>query len=339
MIHLPLGPLMIDIAGSELTDIDRQRLSHPLVGGIILFTRNYLNPEQLTALTDQIHALRQPALLIAIDHEGGRVQRFRDGFTRLPPMAALGRLWDEDPEGAVVAARQVGYVLAAELRARGVDYSFTPVLDLDYGPSRVIGDRAFHRLPGAVVELAGALARGLRDAGMGSCGKHFPGHGYVIPDSHVELPVDDRTLDALQDDIHPYRELRLDGVMAAHVIYDCVDCNTAVFSNRWISYLRNDVKCYGVVFTDDLSMAGAGVVGAMLNRVETAYRAGCDMLLVCNAPDAVADVLENWRPQIDPARGKRVAALIPEKPAADWTSLQTDPVYRAALAGIGRLSS
>ncbi len=339
MIHLPLGPLMIDIAGCELTDVDRQRLCHPLVGGIILFTRNYSNSAQLAALTDQIHALRQPALLIAVDHEGGRVQRFRDGFTRLPPMAALGRLWDESPEAATVAARQVGYVLAAELRARGVDYSFTPVLDLDYGPSRVIGDRAFHRLPHAVVALAGALAHGLRDAGMGSCGKHFPGHGYVIPDSHVDLPVDDRTLEALQEDIQPYRELVLDGVMAAHVIYDCVDCNTAVFSDKWIAYLRNDVKFSGVVFTDDLSMAGAGVVGAMLNRVETAYRAGCDMLLVCNAPDAVADILEYWRPEIDPARGARVAALIPEKPPVDWASLQSDPVYRAALESIARLST
>jgi beta-N-acetylhexosaminidase len=339
MTHLPLGPLMIDIGGTALTDLDRQRLCHPLVGGIILFSRNFANVEQLQVLTAEIHALRQPALLIAVDHEGGRVQRFREGFTRLPPMAALGRLWDQNPEAASLAAQQVGYVLAAELRARGVDYSFTPVLDFDYGPSRVIGDRAFHRRPEVVVALAKALAAGLRQAGMGSCGKHFPGHGYVIPDSHVELPVDDRQLDAMQEDIQPYRELALDAVMAAHVIYECVDCNTAVFSNKWISYLRNDIKFDGVVFTDDLSMAGAGVVGGMLNRVDTAYRAGCDMLLVCNSPESVAEVLDNWQPEIDPVRGQRVEALLPSTLAPGWSELQADPTYQAALAGIARISA
>lgn len=337
MTHLPLGPLMIDIAGTDLTDLDRERLCHPLVGGIILFSRNYADPEQLSALTAAIHALRTPALLIAVDHEGGRVQRFCDGFTRLPAMATLGKLWDENPGEALSAARQVGYVLAAELRARGVDYSFTPVLDLDYGPSRVIGDRAFHRQPAAVIALAAALGEGLQQAGMGSCGKHFPGHGYVIPDSHVELPVDDRALDAMQEDMLPYRQLPLDGVMAAHVIYNCFDCNTAVFSNKWITYLRNDIKFNGVVFTDDLSMAGAGVVGGMLQRVETAYNAGCDMLLVCNAPDVVGNVLENWKPVIDPQRGKRVEALIPLKPAISWEALQSDGNYIAAKQTIARL--
>jgi len=337
MTHLPLGPLMIDIAGTELTDLDRQRLCHPLVGGIILFSRNYADPTQLSALSAAIHALRSPALLIAVDHEGGRVQRFRDGFTRLPPMAALGKRWDDDPQSALAAARQVGYVLAAELRARGVDYSFTPVLDLDYGPSRVIGDRAFHRQPVAVIALAAALGEGLRQAGMGSCGKHYPGHGYVIPDSHVELPVDDRDFEAMQEDIRPYRELPLDGIMAAHVIYNCMDCKTAVFSNKWISYLRNDIKFNGVVFTDDLSMAGAGVVGGMLNRVETAYAAGCDMLLVCNAPDVVGEVLDNWHPEVDPQRGKRVEALIPKRPALSWDALHEDATYQAAQLTIAEL--
>jgi beta-N-acetylhexosaminidase len=338
MTHLALGPLMIDIAGTELSDLDRQRLCHPLVGGIILFTRNYANPEQLAALTGEIHALRSPSLLIAVDHEGGRVQRFREGFTRLPAMAALGRLWDRAPASGLDAARQVGFVLASELRARGVDYSFTPVLDLDYGPSRVIGDRAFHRKPAVVTALADALATGLRKGGMASCGKHFPGHGYVIPDSHVELPVDDRSLEAMQDDLVPYRELALDAVMAAHVIYECFDCNTAVFSNKWMDYLRNDIKFEGVVFTDDLSMAGAGVVGGMLSRVETAYRAGCDMLLVCNAPEAVGDVLDNWHPEIDPARVRRVEALLPMAAATDWAALQADPRYRAARKVIAELT-
>ncbi len=337
MMYLPLGPLMIDIAGTELTELDQERLCHPLVGGIILFSRNYANPEQLSTLTAAIHALRSPALLIAVDHEGGRVQRFRDGFTRLPAMAMLGKIWDDDQDAARVAARQVGYVLAAELRARGVDYSFTPVLDLDYGPSRVIGDRAFHRQSAVVIALAEALGEGLHMAGMGSCGKHFPGHGYVIPDSHVELPVDDRAFEALQDDIEPYRQLPLDGVMAAHVIYNCIDCNTAVFSNKWISYLRDDIKFDGVVFTDDLSMAGAGVVGGMINRVETAYNAGCDMLLVCNAPEVVGDVLENWKPEIDPARGKRVEALILNVPAKDWDALLSDSAYISAQETIAKL--
>lgn len=338
-MHLPLGPLMIDIAGTELTDVDRERLCHPLVGGIILFSRNYSNPAQLTALTAAMHALRSPPLLIAVDHEGGRVQRFRDGFTRLPSMAALGKLWDSKPDAACEAARQVGYVLASELRARGVDYSFTPVLDLDYGPSRVIGDRAFHRQPAAVIALAKALGEGLHQAGMGSCGKHYPGHGYVIPDSHVELPVDDRPFADMQEDMEPYRQLPLDGVMAAHVIYNCIDCNTAVFSNKWISYLRNDIKFNGVVFTDDLSMAGAGVVGGMLNRVETAYNAGCDMLLVCNAPDVVSEVLDQWVPEVDLLRGKRVEALIPKQPPMTWEALQTDAAYRAARKTIAELTA
>ncbi len=333
-----LGPLMIDIAGTRLGDLDRHRLRHPLVGGIILFSRNYENPGQLAVLTSEIHALRAP-FLIAVDHEGGRVQRFREGFARLPAMATLGRLWDRHPEAALEAARQVGYVLAAELRSHGVDYSFTPVLDLDYGPSRVIGDRAFHRRTDAVIALAGALTAGLREGGMGSCGKHFPGHGYVIPDSHVELPVDDRSLEAMQDDLLPYRRLDLDAVMAAHVIYNCMDCSTAVFSNRWIDYLRNDIKFRGVVFSDDLSMQGAGIVGGMLDRVDAAYRAGCDMLLVCNSPDAVGEVLAGWRPEVDPARGRRVEALLPRQEAMSWQALQSEPRYRAALEAIARLTN
>lgn len=339
MKRQPLGPLMIDVAGTELTDLDRERLCHPLVGGMILFSRNYKDPAQLEALTAAIHDLRQPPLLIAVDHEGGRVQRFREGFTRLPAMAKLGALYDQDRVAALSATSDVGYVLAVELRARGVDYSFTPVLDLDYGPSRVIGDRAFHRQPEAVIALAKALGEGLREGGMGSCGKHYPGHGFVIPDSHVELPVDNRPLEAIQEDIEPYRQLALDGVMAAHVIYDCYDCNTAVFSNRWINYLRNDIKFNGVVFTDDLSMEGAGVVGDMLNRVSAAHQAGCDMLLVCNAPDAVAQVLENWKPAVDPECCKRIEALVPQSTSPNWTTLQTLPRYQAALETIAVLNT
>lgn len=338
MKQMALGPLMIDIAGTDLSDLDRERLCHPLVGGMILFSRNYSDPQQLAALTKSIHALRQPPLLIAVDHEGGRVQRFREGFTRLPAMATLGRLYDQNADAALAAATEVGFVLAAELRSRGVDYSFTPVLDLDYGPSRVIGDRAFHRQPSAIIALAKALGDGLREGGMGSCGKHYPGHGFVIPDSHVELPIDNRPLEAMQEDIEPYRQIPLDGVMAAHVIYDCIDCNTAVFSNKWIEYLRNNINFKGVVFTDDLSMEGAGVVGDMLNRVEAAYRAGCDMMLVCNSPDAVARVLDNWQPVDFELRSQRIEALIPGADTTPtWDELQLMPRYQHALKTIASL--
>jgi beta-N-acetylhexosaminidase len=306
-----IGPLMIDIQGTELMPVERERLLHPLVGGVILFARNYANPEQLRALTQEIHALRQPPLLIAIDHEGGRVQRCREGFTCLPPMSSLGAYWDASPRQAQEKARQTGYVLAAELRACGVDFSFTPVLDLDYGRSTVIGDRAFHRHPKAVIALAGALIQGLRQAGMGSCGKHFPGHGWVAADSHLATPVDERALEALQEDLLPYRKLSLDAVMPAHVIYPDVDEKTACFSKKWHDYLRNDIGFDGVVFSDDLSMRGASMAGGVLKRVEAAYRAGCDMLLLCNAPDEVGEVLEKWQPAPDPVRSARIQRLIP----------------------------
>lgn len=335
MKSMPLGPLMIDIAGVELTDLDRERLCHPLVGGIILFSRNFSDVGQLEKLTAEIHGLRTPRLLIAVDHEGGRVQRFRQGFTRLPAMGALGVAWERDPDGALEIARQVGYVLAAELRARGVDLSFTPVLDLDYGCSTVIGNRSFHRRPEVVAKLAGALIDGLRQAGMAACGKHFPGHGHVEADSHVAIPVDGRALDSLQEDIDPYRLLALDAVMPAHVTYPAVDGRTAGFSSIWIEYLRNHVKFDGVIFSDDLSMEGASVVGGVIDRVEAAYHAGCDMLLLCNAPDSVGTVLENWRPAVDAARdaarSRRIEKLLPVDPVPSWSQLLADRGYQAAV--------
>lgn len=337
MKPLPIGPLMIDIAGTELTDLDRERLCHPLVGGIILFTRNFADVAQLARLTAEIKALRTPQPIIAVDHEGGRVQRFRPGFTRLPAMAALGAAWERDPATALGQARQVGYLLAAELRAHGVDLSFTPVLDLDYGYSSVVGSRAFHRRPEVVTELAGALIEGLRRAGMAACGKHFPGHGHVEADSHVAIPVDERSLDELQEDILPYRRLALDAVMPAHVTYPKFDTKTAGFSNKWITYLRNDVKFDGVVFSDDLSMQGASVAGGALQRVEAAYAAGCDMLLLCNAPESVGEVLAGWQPAIDPARSARVQRLSPSLPAASWEALQADADYLAARATAAQL--
>ncbi len=327
-ISQPYGPLMIDIAGLELTNLDRERLTHPLVGGLILFARNYQSPEQLTRLTDEVHALRSPPLLIAIDHEGGRVQRCREGFTRLPAMRRLGDLWDRDPAEAVAAARQIGYVLAADLRACGVDLSFTPVLDLDWGQSKVVGDRAFHRDPEAVVQLAGALIDGLKAAGMRACGKHFPGHGWAEADSHVAIPVDERSLEQLQPDITPFRTLPLDAVMPAHVIYAKINEQPAGFSIYWHYYLRNNIKFDGVVFSDDLSMEGASIAGDIVSRVTAAWDAGCDMLLVCNAPDAVDDVLARWKPAYDPVRSARIAKLLPMTPAA---KLLDNPLY---LAGI-----
>jgi beta-N-acetylhexosaminidase len=310
-IKLPLGPLMIDVAGLRLSDLERQRLCHPLVGGLILFARNYQSPEQLEQLTSEVHALRSPALPIAIDHEGGRVQRCRQGFTHLPAMRRLGECWDRDPQAALTAARELAFVLAAELRARGVDLSFTPVLDLDWGRSSVIGDRSLHRDPAVVVELAAALIEGLRSAGMAACGKHFPGHGWVEADSHVDLPVDTRRLDELAPDLEPYRRLALDAVMPAHVIYPQVDPRPAGFSPVWIRLLREELGFEGVIFSDDLSMAGASVAGDIVARCTAAWDAGCDMLLVCNTPQSVGDLLERWRPVADPLRAARVEAPVP----------------------------
>jgi beta-N-acetylhexosaminidase len=287
---------MIDIQGARLAENERDRLAHPLTGGLILFSRNYQSPEQLTALTAEVRALRRaagrPPLLIAVDHEGGRVQRFRSGFTALPPMRQLGEQWERAPEAAMAAAEAVGRTLASELLACGVDFSFTPVLDLDYGKSDVIGDRAFHRRPEAVIALAGALIAGLRQAGMACCGKHFPGHGGVAADSHLALPVDSRTLAELQEDLRPYRALELDAVMPAHVIYPCMDAeHTACFSRKWHEYLRHDISFKGVVFSDDLSMQAASIAGDALARARAARAAGCDMLLLCNDPDSAEYVL------------------------------------------------
>lgn len=293
--RLPLGSLMIDVVSTLLTEADRRRLLHPLVGGVILFTRNYESPEQISALCAEIHALRHPHLLIGIDHEGGRVQRFRAGFTAIPPMRELGQVWDAHPQRARLLARDAGYVLGAELRAVGVDFTFAPVLDLDYGGSRVIGDRAFHAQPKAVFELAHAVMLGLHDAGMSACGKHFPGHGFVTADSHVEIPRDARSPAEIQYDIGPFRQMiehGLAAIMPAHVIYSQVDARPAGFSERWLGQvLRHDLHFEGVIFSDDLSMEGASVAGDVVARTEAAWAAGCDMALICNRPDRVDEVL------------------------------------------------
>jgi beta-N-acetylhexosaminidase len=324
------GPLMIDVAGTVMTDVERARLRHPLVGGVILFARNYADPAQLAALCADIKAQRNPALPIAIDHEGGRVQRCRTGFTRLPAMRRLGEWWDTEPATAVEAARAIGFTLAAELRACGVDLSFTPVLDLDYGASGVIGDRAFHRDPRAVIALAGPLIDGLHAAGMACCGKHFPGHGHVAADSHLAIPVDERSLEQMADDLRPYRELRLDAVMPAHVIYPKIDARPAGFSPVWIGKLRQEFSHAGVIFSDDLSMEGASVAGGIVGRAQAAWDAGCDMMPVCNKPETVAELLGNWQPVPDPARGARIAALLPQVPLGPIDALPQVVAGRAA---------
>ena len=274
-----LGPVMLDVAGAELSVAECEILRHPLVGGVILFARNYRSPQQLCELTAAIRALRQPELLIAVDHEGGRVQRFQEGFSRIPPMRRLGDAWDRDRAAACKAAGDIAYVLASELLASGVDFSFTPVLDVDFGASGVIGDRAFHSDPAAIAQLSAALIAGLRDAGMASVGKHFPGHGYVRADSHLALPVDERSFaDIEAADLLPYKELIKHGlaaVMPAHVIYPAVDAQPAGFSSLWLrQILRQQLGFDGMIFSDDLSMEGASVAGGAAERGKIG-RASC----------------------------------------------------------------
>jgi beta-N-acetylhexosaminidase len=303
---------MVDVAGLSLTDAERVRLAHPLVGAVILFARNYASPEQLAALTADIHALRTPALLIAVDHEGGRVQRFQSGFTRIPPMRRLGAIHDRNPELAGNLAAALGVVLGAELKRHGVDFSFTPCVDLDFGASSVIGDRAFHGDPAVIGTLALRLMEGLGRVGMGAVAKHFPGHGFVKADSHHDVPVDERPLaDIERLDMAPYRALipaGLAGVMPAHVIYPQVDARPAGFSRVWLGdILRGRLGFDGLIFSDDLSMEGARVAGDILGRAHAAFDAGCDMVLVCNAPEAAEDLLARLEPVgLDRARAERM---------------------------------
>lgn len=329
-----LGPVIVDVASTTLTAAEIQRLQNPLVGGVILFSRNFSDREQLTQLCADIHAVRDEPLLIAVDHEGGRVQRFRtDGFTPLPAARAFGRLYDKDPQLAQNTAAQMAYILAAELRACGVDLSFTPVLDLDYGVSSVIGNRALHEDPNAVTALARAIAQGLAQAGMASCGKHFPGHGAVAADSHLAIPVDERSLaDILENDAAPYiwlGDMVLDAVMPAHVIFPKVAPEPAGFSRRWVTdILRGRLAYDGVVFSDDLTMEGAAVAGDITARAMAAFNAGCDMVLVCNQPDLADQLLASMAGHItDPQSIRRIRRLRPTKPALNWTGLLSDPRY------------
>jgi beta-N-acetylhexosaminidase len=354
----PHAPVVLDIAGLALDTDDRRRLEHPLTGGLILFARNWQSRLQLTELTAEIKAIR-PDVLICVDHEGGRVQRFRtDGFTHLPPMRVLGEMWMDDGKrgqgdgalSATDAATAAGHVLGAELRACGVDLSFTPVLDLDHGGSGVIGDRAFHRDPRVVALLAKSLMHGLLLAGMHNCGKHFPGHGFVKADSHVEVPVDKRSLKAiLADDAKPYEWLStsLSSVMPAHVVYPKVDAVPAGFSPRWLKeILRQQLGFTGVVFSDDLSMAGARrIAGVEVGYPEAAcaaLNAGCDMVLLCNQSigggaalddllDGLLDAQAQGQWQADPDSESRRLDLLPQTAPITWDDLMHQAAYQRSL--------
>jgi beta-N-acetylhexosaminidase len=339
---MSLGPIMLDIEGAELSADDIRRLRHPLVGGVILFARNYQSPAQLKALTAAIHAVRQPPLLIAVDHEGGRVQRFRDGFTRIPAMRELGKIWDNNPRRARQLAEQAGWVLAAELRAYGVDFSFTPVLDIDFGNSKVIGDRAFHRKTDAIAELAHALMNGLKHGGMAAVGKHFPGHGHVAADSHVDIPVDERLFSQIEaDDLEPFRRLIDDGMVAlmpAHVIYPKVDEHPAGFSRIWLQQvLRKHLGFQGIIFSDDLAMEGAVVAGSVTQRAEAALNAGCDMVLICNCPDLADELLQNLDWKISGISLARLARMHGRQHPASIVELHEDPDFMRAVHAVANL--
>jgi beta-N-acetylhexosaminidase len=311
---MTLGPLMIDLEGPSLKPQEREMLLHPLEGGVILFTRNYVDPDQLTALVAEIHAVRNPHLIVGVDHEGGRVQRFRTGFSRLPPARRIGHEFDLNPRSGLDLARQLGWLMAAELRAAGVDISFAPCVDLDYGVSEIIGDRAFHADAQVVGQLAVAYMHGMRAAGMAATAKHFPAHGAVVADSHLSLPVDRRGLPDLTEDMAPYRRLIANGlpaVMVAHVLFPAEDPAPASLSVRWISdVLRGEMRFQGVVFADDLSMGGAtAAVGDVVTRCRQALSAGCDMLPVCNDRASVVTLLDRLDVEPEPASRLRLVRL------------------------------
>ncbi len=310
---MSLGPLMIDISGTRLNNEDKEVLRHPLVGSVILFTRNYQDLAQLSALVAEIRAIRTPALLIAVDHEGGRVQRFREGFTRLPAARLLGRRIGSERRESLHMATLAGWLMAIELRRVGVDFSFAPCVDLDYGSSEVIGDRALHRDPEAVGTLAVAYMGGMREAGMAATAKHFPGHGAVVADSHVALPVDRRAFADLEEDMRPYRLLidnQLSGVLISHVVFPQIDALPASLSPRWVSsILRSDLNFHGCIFADDLSMAGVASYGDAPARTQLAHEAGCDVLPVCNDRKSVHAVLDNFKPEVNPASQARLVRM------------------------------
>ena len=320
MKRLPPGRVMLDVGGIELKAADRHRLQHRSCAGVILFARNFESREQLRALCEEIKALRDPPLLIAVDQEGGRVQRFRKSFTSIPAMHEIGALWDKDAEQGAQAAHDAALVIGSELATCGLDFSFAPVLDLDHGYKGAIGDRAFHASPDAVINLAKAFIAGLNECGMVAIGKHFPGHGAIETDTHYDIAVDQREFDEIaRSDLLPFGELcraGLGGVMPAHVIYPRVDAQPAGFSRFWLQdILRNKIGFDGIIFSDDLSMHGASTAGDAPARANAAIAAGCDIVLVCNSPDDADAVLNAISADPSEAEIKRILALRRKRPS------------------------
>lgn len=330
------GPLMLDLCATSISPEEQEMLLHPATGGVILFSRNYESPDQLCELTASIHALRRPRLLIAVDQEGGRVQRFREGMSRLPPAAWYGERYAKSPQQARAEVRQLAWLMAVELRACGVDFSFAPVLDLGNTPSRVIGDRGFDGRPEIVAELATQWMLGAREAGMASVGKHFPGHGSVLEDSHLEIPRDRRRFeDLLMADLIPFERLiaqGLEAMMPAHVIYEHIDPRPAGFSSFWLQeILRKRFDFQGVIFSDDLSMEAATEGGSYRQRARAALAAGCDMVLVCNNQGAAREVLDELRDYQNPVSQARLIRMHGRK-QAQFIKLRNDPRWRKAVA-------
>jgi beta-N-acetylhexosaminidase len=333
---------MVDVAGLELTPEDRDVLRHPLVGSVILFTRNYESSAQLSRLVADIHAVRSPALIVAVDQEGGRVQRFRPEFSRLPAPRRIGHEFDLDPKQGLTLARSMGWLMAAELRAHGIDLSFAPCVDLDYGVSEVIGDRAFHSKPDAVAQLALAYVAGMKDAGMAATAKHFPGHGAVVADSHQSLPVDRRGWLELGDDLLPYRRLianGIPGIMVAHVLFPAVAPEPASLSRRWVqNALREELRFEGAVFTDDLSMGGAKEFGDVVARANAALEAGCDVLPVCNDRASVVTLLDELDFEVQPSSHLRLVRMR-GKGAPERDELFAGDAWRASQELLARASA
>lgn len=339
---MTIGPVMLDIQGTQLDMEDVDLLKNPMVGGLILFTRNYVSAQQVMELVQSIREAAAGDILLAVDHEGGRVQRFRPEFTRLPPVAGLGRQYSDDSLEARRLARLSGWLMAAEVRAVGIDFSFAPVLDLDFGVSRVIGDRSFNRQPEVVTDLAGAYIEGMRSAGMASTGKHFPGHGFVEVDSHLDIPRDSRNLSAImQEDVLPFRQLMaqgLDAVMPAHVIYEQVDSKPAGFSPVWLQdILRAELGFNGVIFSDDLSMEGASVAGGYAARAEAALAAGCDMILACNNRAGAREILDKANLQVTAESSQRLERMRGQ-PFMNRSALLESEYWRLAVESVTALA-
>jgi beta-N-acetylhexosaminidase len=339
---MSLGPLMIGIAGTTLSPAEELWLKSPLLGGVILFTRNFSTREQLEELVRSIHDLRSPSLLVAVDQEGGRVQRFEAPFTRLPSPRSIGHVYDSEPDLAESVAKEVGWLMAAELRACDIDLSFAPVVDLDRGLAAVIGDRAFHESPNAVARLAGAYVAGMREAGMVATAKHFPTHAGAATDSHTGLATDHRDFPDLVDDLLPYKALIESGiqaVMMAHVSFPELDPAPASLSAWWIGReLRSELGFGGVVISDDLGMAGASTAGPMADRAESALAAGCDLILICNEPEAVAGVLDRLGDYNNPSAQLRLMRLRGTK-RIDWHGLRASARWGHAIEAVRRLES